>query len=206
MVGIEGQDLDPPEAATKLVTNKLPPPTRSTHPATRVAAASRCRDGGELAALAVAAGVLGAMRAVGAAGVWYRVLRWAMAPLHCVGRRHNGNLRPLYYDTVSSVERMRMCLNRKVLIGLALVAGAVLLRRPSSLGPALPLLLVAACPLSMLGMVYAMRRQPVPGPAGEEPSAAGTDDEVARLRAEVDGLRARAAAATGEIDRRPGEV
>jgi len=49
-----------------------------------------------------------------------------------------------------------MCLNKRVLIGLGIVAVGVLLLRPSWLGAALPLLLLAVCPLSMLFMMKGM--------------------------------------------------
>lgn len=51
---------------------------------------------------------------------------------------------------------MRMCLNRNVLIGLGTVAVAVLVFAPSLFGAALPLLALAACPLSMIFMMRAM--------------------------------------------------
>src|SRR6266852_6112444 len=50
-----------------------------------------------------------------------------------------------------------MCLNWRVLGGLALVALVVLVAAPSLAARALPLLLVAVCPLSMVAMMWAMR-------------------------------------------------
>lgn len=49
------------------------------------------------------------------------------------------------------------CLNRNVLIGLGVFALAMFFVAPSSRG-ALPLLLVAACPLSMLLMMFGMSK------------------------------------------------
>ncbi|MGH9119885.1 MAG: DUF2933 domain-containing protein [Acidimicrobiales bacterium] len=89
-----------------------------------------------------------------------------------------------------------MCLNRKVLLGVGVVALGVLLFARDSLGSALPLLLVAACPLSMVlmmgGMSRAQGRQC--GTGGARPSAITRgpvdQDEVAALRAELAKLRA----------------
>ncbi len=49
-----------------------------------------------------------------------------------------------------------MCLNRKVLIGLAAVGVGVWVVAPQTIGAALPLLIVAVCPLSMLLMMKGM--------------------------------------------------
>jgi len=54
------------------------------------------------------------------------------------------------------------CLNRKVLGGLGLTALAVWALAPGVVGAALPLLFLAACPLSMVGMMWAMGRAPRP--------------------------------------------
>ena len=51
---------------------------------------------------------------------------------------------------------LNMCLNWKVLAGLAVVGLIVLLVAPQFIGAALPILLVAACPLSMLFMIRGM--------------------------------------------------
>lgn len=76
------------------------------------------------------------------------------------------------------------CLNWKVIA--ALTAAGLGLYASAVAADALPLLIVAACPLSMLLMMRAM------GPLGRSKTTDGTDDaaEVARLRAEVATLRA----------------
>lgn len=51
---------------------------------------------------------------------------------------------------------LKHCLNWKVLAGLVVVGLGVALVAPHALGVALPLLLLAACPLSMLLMMGAM--------------------------------------------------
>lgn len=89
-----------------------------------------------------------------------------------------------------------MRLNRNVVVGLALGGLAVLLVAPSALSRVLPLLFVAACPLSMLFMMKAMsggRSQDTTAPApsgamGQAEVAAA--NEAARLRAELDQLKA----------------
>jgi hypothetical protein len=53
---------------------------------------------------------------------------------------------------------LRYCLDRRVLAALFLTGLAIALVAPQVLGRALPLLLVAACPLSMAAMAIAMNR------------------------------------------------
>jgi hypothetical protein len=118
-----------------------------------------------------------------------------------------------------------MCLNRKVLIGLAAVALGFFAFDPSLLDHAFPLLLFAICPLSMVFMMWGMRKtggmQGMSGngqSCGMSSGSMGTmgmgqtgmdmgqpgvarpgsvpEDEVARLRAEVDQLRAERATRT----------
>ena len=78
------------------------------------------------------------------------------------------------------------CLNWKFVAALAAAGVGIYVFAPRLAAAALPLLILAACPLSMLLMMRAM------GPTG---SCKTTDehvdaDEVARLRAEVAALRA----------------
>ena len=82
-----------------------------------------------------------------------------------------------------------MCLNKKVIAGLAVAAVAIYLTAPNLFGAALPLLIVAACPLSMLLM---MRMMSGSGNAScsTAPSEDSGDAELAQLRAEVERLRA----------------
>lgn len=84
-----------------------------------------------------------------------------------------------------------MCLNKKVIAGVALAAVAVYLIAPNLIGAALPLLIIAICPLSMIVMMKAMSGQ---SDKADSPPAAGSDTEIdaelARLRSEVAELRA----------------
>ncbi len=85
---------------------------------------------------------------------------------------------------------MRMCLNMKVIAALAAVGVGVLLLAPEAIGAALPLMLFAACPLSMMLMMRAMsgNRDDSCSTGGDQ-SQTSTMDEVAALRAEVQHLR-----------------
>ena len=91
---------------------------------------------------------------------------------------------------------MKMCINWRIVGALSLVALAVFAVAPNLLGSALPILVLAACPLSMLLMMRAMRgggrcESRSDAPAGDsQPESADSPAELARLRAEVDQLRA----------------
>lgn len=93
-----------------------------------------------------------------------------------------------------------MCFNRKVLGGLAAVAVGILIFAPRLLGAALPLLFLAACPLSMVFMMRGKsgsRGQCQTGGATtgrRQDESIDTAAEIARLRAEIDQLRAQRAA------------
>ena len=84
---------------------------------------------------------------------------------------------------------LKMCLNWKVLAGLAVVGVIVWLVAPRLVLAALPVLLVAACPLSMLFMMGGMRRSQGTSrstPAGQ-PQLEGLthEEQIARLQAEL---------------------
>ncbi len=102
-----------------------------------------------------------------------------------------------------------MCLNRKVLFGIGAVALVLFAIDPSLLGHVFPLLLFAVCPLSMVFMMRGMRKTGGTSGNGQscgmssgsmgtadmgQPGVARTgsehEDEVIRLRAELDQLRA----------------
>jgi len=97
-----------------------------------------------------------------------------------------------------------MCLNKKVLIGLGVVALGVLAVSPRLLGAAGPLLLLAACPLSMVFMMRGMSgrgRNSEPGSQiADTPARAGVpvvaatgrdqEAELRELQEEVNRLKA----------------
>lgn len=79
-----------------------------------------------------------------------------------------------------------MCFDKRVLIGLGAAALALFALSPRLLGAAAPLLIMAACPLSM---VFMMRRMAGPDASCEAPSRDADrrelEEEVNRLRAEA---------------------
>jgi hypothetical protein len=100
----------------------------------------------------------------------------------------------------SGVIMLKMCLNWKVLAGLAAAGLGIWAVAPGVVGAALPLLLLAACPLSMLVMVLAMRGAGTH--AGDQRPA---DEPPVRLQAELDAARAREEALVAELARLEGE-
>lgn len=111
-----------------------------------------------------------------------------------------------------------MCFNWKVLAGLGAAGVALYALRPDLVVPMLPLLLMAACPLSMLFMGKAMSGQHSAQPATAatdhaparaaaapaEVPAAGRDEEVVRLRAELEALNAKQAELARQIEQLDG--
>jgi len=99
-----------------------------------------------------------------------------------------------------------MCLDWRVLTGLGAVAVGIWLVAPQYVLGALPLLLVLACPLSMVAMALMMRGSM---DGGTKVSAAdrlaGLEEEQARIAADIAKLRpevnARAAAGNGQPQR-----
>lgn len=88
-----------------------------------------------------------------------------------------------------------MCFNKKVITALVAAGAGVFLVAPSAFYAALPLLILAACPLSMIVMMRGMNGMSGKqcSPSSTEDGDAGSEteaDEVTRLRAEVDQLRA----------------
>lgn len=60
------------------------------------------------------------------------------------------------------MDALRKCLNPKVLISLAVIALGIAIFAPKMLAAALPLLILAACPLSMIGMMLMMKKSSQP--------------------------------------------
>lgn len=91
-----------------------------------------------------------------------------------------------------------MCFNWKVLAGLAVIGGVVVVVAPGQALAVLPLLLLAACPLSMVVMAVTMggmagRGRKTRGPDAS-PSAEELHDRLARLEDERGALNAQLAA------------
>lgn len=91
------------------------------------------------------------------------------------------------------------CFNPKVIGGLVLAGLAVFLIAPSAFSAVVPLLVVAACPLGMFVMMKGMSggKGDTPasnagenGQAGVASESDATEAELARLRAEIDQLKA----------------
>lgn len=81
-----------------------------------------------------------------------------------------------------------MCINKRVVIGVAAVALALLAFAPGLLGRLAPVLVMAICPLSMVFMMRGMgghrAEQPAAGEAGDG-QLRGLEEEVNRLKAEL---------------------
>ena len=98
-----------------------------------------------------------------------------------------------------------LCFDWRVLVALAAVGIAIFVVAPNLIAGALPLLLVAACPLSMLLMMRGMRRSHDGAEAassGPPPSPAGTlsrEQRLAQLKAELANAEAWESDVTREI-------
>lgn len=99
---------------------------------------------------------------------------------------------------------MRMCINPKVIAGLAVLGAGVYLVAPSLIAGLLPLLVVAICPLSMLAMMWGMQRM-----GGMQGSAYSTrtsqtsltrEERLDQLRSELRGVQSQQAALREEIE------
>jgi hypothetical protein len=103
------------------------------------------------------------------------------------------------------MKMLKMCLNPKVLAGLAAVGVGIYLVAPDLVLAALPILLLAACPLSMLLMIWGMQHTHGQGQPPRKPDDELTHEErIAQLRAQQAAL----ADQIGELEReevRPAE-
>jgi hypothetical protein len=99
----------------------------------------------------------------------------------------------------------RFCIDWKVLAGLAAVAVGLFLFQPRLFTSALPVLLVAACPLSMLLMMWGMRgmAQPAPTPTVAPQPVADRPltrhEQIARLSSQLSDLQSAQLAITDQI-------
>ena len=96
------------------------------------------------------------------------------------------------------MKMLKMCLNWKALASLAAVGAGVYLFAPGLLAEAVPILLLAVCPLSMLLMMWGMQ-QSQGQQTHQEPDVGLTSEErIARLRAQQAAL----AEQIGELERK----
>jgi hypothetical protein len=88
------------------------------------------------------------------------------------------------------MKMLKMCLNPKVLAGLAAVGVGIYLVAPDLVLAALPILLLVACPLSMLLMMWGMQHTQGQGKqTTQEPDVGLTREErIAQLRAQLAAL------------------
>ena len=103
---------------------------------------------------------------------------------------------------------MRCCFDKRVWIGLGVLAAGLVVFAPHLGWVALPVLAGLACPLSMLMMMRGMRQGATRAPDPEAVAQAGPDPaaEIARLRHEIELLEHHASvpgAPAGEDDQRP---
>jgi hypothetical protein len=84
------------------------------------------------------------------------------------------------------MKMLKMCLNPKMLAGLAAVGVGIYLVAPDLVLAALPILLLAACPLSMLLMMWGMQHTQGQGKqTTQEPDVGLTREQrIAQLRAQ----------------------
>ncbi len=82
------------------------------------------------------------------------------------------------------MKMLKMCLNPKVLAGLAAVGVGIYFVAPDLVLAALPKLLLAICPLSMLVMMWAMRGDHSEGQQASREADAGLtrEEHLTRLR------------------------
>lgn len=82
------------------------------------------------------------------------------------------------------MKMLKMCLNWKVLAGLAAVGVGVYLFAPGLLAEALPILLLAVCPLSMVLMMWGMQHTQGQGQQTRQETDVGltSEERIAQLR------------------------
>lgn len=83
----------------------------------------------------------------------------------------------------------RCCFDKRVLVGLGVVAALVFVVAPGRAVAALPVLIGLVCPLSMLLMMRGMNGGRIPAEVAESVES-GREQELARLRQEIDDLQA----------------
>ncbi len=91
----------------------------------------------------------------------------------------------------SAMSFFKMCLNPKAVVFLVAIGIAVAVLAPAAALRILPLLFLAACPLSMLLMSGAMMRGHQTSAGAKVAPPDQSEDELAKLRREVESLKAK---------------
>ena len=87
------------------------------------------------------------------------------------------------------MKMLKMCLNWKVIAALAVVGVGIYAIAPKMAVAALPILLIAICPLSMMFMMKGMQGDKDEGQASEEEDGESTrEGQLSRLREQKAGL------------------
>ena len=104
------------------------------------------------------------------------------------------------------MKHLKMCLNPKVLAGLAVVGVGIYVYAPGLFAAALPLLVLAVCPLSMVLMMKAMSGGMKGNASGceqtSEDSAGARAMSDAELEAQLQGLQAQQTALADQLQAR----
>jgi hypothetical protein len=118
-------------------------------------------------------------------------------PLRPGGLVSNGHVADTFKPTSSFVLSLRrslggLCLNWKVIGGLAAVGLSIWIMAPGLVWAALPLLLLAACPLSMLLMMRGMASGQCAAQSGGQVAAVSRDgdERIAALKAQLASIQA----------------
>lgn len=91
---------------------------------------------------------------------------------------------------------LKACYDWRVITALGAVGVGVILLAPNLIGAALPLLLVAACPLSMMVMMKTMGGHQ----AGADPATATPADRAEQIRTELAASRLKQQRLTNELE------
>lgn len=84
------------------------------------------------------------------------------------------------------------CINKRVVLGVAVAMAALVIAAPRFLGPLAPVLLMAICPVSMLLMMRTTSdrsERSEPGAVDDGAQVQALSDEVRRLEAELGARR-----------------
>ncbi len=95
-------------------------------------------------------------------------------------RREDAGHESIRFRRINRMQMLKMCLNWKVMAGLAVLGGGIYAVAPSLAVSALPFLLLAICPLSMMFMMKGTQGDGTKAP--ETDARLTRDEQLARLR------------------------